>query len=211
MLFAAYSVGLLISLAPGTLTIATVQRTFCRGMIDALIFNVGVTASDILYLLIIYFGLQNIIEDNESLRLSLFMMSGVWLFWMGWSAVRQHCRLEPVLFEQVDGSYWQSFRIGFFMNLTNPLTIVGWTSIGGNFLSQWNVHWPPLMPFGLFAIAMMLAGVLSWQLLLILLGCFVRRLIKPVDWLWSRCMDGSHGRADQTDLVVCERSLKTLH
>lgn len=179
MLITAYSLGLAISLPPGALTIATLERTFSRGFRNALLFNLGVLVSDIPYLLLVYFGLHALLAGYEPLRVVLFVLSGAWLNWLGFNAVRKPLRLEQSWRGSIHGSYWRSFHMGFVMNLLNPLTIVGWASIAGNFFNTWHLHWPPLMPFGLVAIVLMLMGVLSWQFVLIMLVNSVRRFLQP--------------------------------
>jgi threonine/homoserine/homoserine lactone efflux protein len=179
MLMSAYSLGLIISLPPGALTIATLQHTFSRGFWNAIVFNLGVVASDILYLLLVYFGIHALLAGNEPLRMALFVLSGAWLNWLGISALRQPLSLAQNWQNAAHGSAWRSFHVGFVMNLLNPLTLAGWASIAGNFFNTWHLHWPPLMPFGLVAIALMLVGVISWQFILILLTNFVRKLMQP--------------------------------
>jgi threonine/homoserine/homoserine lactone efflux protein len=180
MLTAAFAIGVLIALSPGVIMIATVQRTCCYGFRNAAVFNIGVTASDLLFLLLVYGGLHLLLQGNVMLNFILFILSGCWLIWMGISTVRQQLQIEQSPERQADHSDWKNFNVGFVMNLLNPLTIIGWAAIAGNFFSHWGLNWPPMIPYGLVACATMLVGVLAWQVVLILLLCAIRDLMQPL-------------------------------
>jgi threonine/homoserine/homoserine lactone efflux protein len=180
MLISAYTIGLLVALAPGVITVATVQRTCSYGFRDAVVFNLGVTVSDALYLLMVFLGLHLLVAGNALLNLALLIFSGTWLGWLGFSVVRQHLRLEQSPQGEVAQSNWRCLKTGFFMNTLSPFTIMGWAAIAGTYFSRWSLTWPPLVPYGLLASATMVVGVFTWQFALILLLCAIRRMVQPI-------------------------------
>jgi threonine/homoserine/homoserine lactone efflux protein len=133
--------------------------------------------NDFFYLLLVYFGLHAILAGNELLRAALFLLSGAWMGWMGFGALRQHFHIDQFFGCTSCASYRRAFQMGIAMNLLNPLTIVGWAAVAGNFFNTWSLQWPPIMPFGLFAITNTLIAVLTWQFLLVLLFHSIRKLV----------------------------------
>lgn len=180
MLISAYTIGLLIALAPGVIMVATVQRSCCYGFRNAMIFNIGVTFSDVLYLVIVFLGLHLLVMDNTYLNLALLIFSGTWLGWLGFCSVRRHLQPEQLPQQSESHSDWRNFRSGFFMNALSPFTIVGWAAIAGTYFSQWSATWPPFVPYGLLACATMLVGVFSWQFVLIVLLSAMRKRMQPI-------------------------------
>lgn len=178
MLASAFTVGLFVALPPGPITIAQVQRTLSSGFWSDMTFTIGVAATNVFYLTLLYFGFHMVFSGNLPLQLLLFCFSGAWLIYLGVQAFRQP--INSAQFKSNDSKLSEQsfdyshqprlhhhFYAGAGLNLLNPLTIVGWMSIGGNFFSTWNAQWPPLTPFGWVALLTMVVVNILWAVLLI--------------------------------------------
>lgn len=179
MIFAAFLVGLVVSMPPGPVVISTGQKAIAGGFWHAFTFNVGSLLADSVYALLVYFGLAAALAENPVFRLGLWVIGGGWLIYLGLDAMRQRVAVAATGGSAALETGWPNFRSGLLLTLFNPLVVVGWMAIAGNFFSTWNDHWPPLETVGLLALVVMLAGAMAWVLLVALVFSRVRRRISP--------------------------------
>ncbi len=179
MIFAAFIVGLVVSMPPGPVVISTGQKAIAGGFWHAFTFNVGSLLADSVYALLVYFGLASVLADSPAFRLGLWVIGGGWLIYLGLDAIRSRLALPAAQGRAALETGWPNFRSGLLMTLFNPLVVVGWMAIAGNFFSAWNTQWPPLERVGLLALVVMLAGAMAWVLLVALVFSRARRYISP--------------------------------
>lgn len=178
MLLAAFVIGVVVAIPPGPVTIATGQRAIVSGFWPAFVFNLGSVTSDALYAFAVYFGLAALLTQSAPLRLALWVLGGAWLCWLGLSAIRTRIDL------MAEGAApfatgWNDYRAGLLITLFNPLTIVGWIALAGNFFTRWDNTWPPLETVGALAVAAMLVGAMAWVVVLALALSAARRWVSP--------------------------------
>lgn len=179
MLAAAFFVGLIVALPPGPVVISTGQRAIAGGFWHAFSFNLGTILADTFYALLVYFGLAALLAESDLFRLGLWLLGGAWLCKMGLDALRTRLDAAALAGAPQPSAGWRSFRAGVLITLLNPLTIVGWIALAGNFFTRWQANWPPLAAAGWLAIAAMLAGALSWVVLVGLVFSRARQVISP--------------------------------
>ena len=163
MIFSAFVVGFLVAIPPGTVTVAAAQKSISYGFKNSIAFTFGSCLSDILYILIVFYGFAPLISDNTSYKIIFWLLSGILLFYFGIDALRTLKR--NIVFSEDAISrkqYFKDITSGVGITLSNPMTIAGWLVIAGGFFTHWKVEWPPFQNYGLFSIVFMMIGVLCW-------------------------------------------------
>lgn len=180
MLLAAFAIGVVVAIPPGPVTIATGQRAIVSGFWPAFVFNLGSVTSDALYAFAVYFGLAALLTQSVPLRLALWALGGAWLCWLGLGAIRTRIDLTSGGGGAAPfATGWRDYRAGLLITLFNPLTIVGWIALAGNFFTRWDAAWPPLETAGALAVTAMLVGAMAWVVVLALALSAARRWVSP--------------------------------
>lgn len=163
MIISAFVVGFLVAIPPGTVTVAAAQKSISYGFKNSLAFTFGSCLSDILYILIVFYGFAPLISDNTSYKIIFWFFSGILLFYFGIDALKTIKR--KIAFTQTTNGHKQYIKdtlSGIGITLSNPMTIAGWLVIAGGFFTHWKTEWPPINNYGLFSIVFMMIGVLCW-------------------------------------------------
>jgi L-lysine exporter family protein LysE/ArgO len=189
MILAAFGIGLVVAMPPGPVTIATGQRAVSVGFWHALTFNLGSIVADTFYALLVYFGLAALLAESAPLRFGLWVLGGAWLVYLGVDAMRTTIDLHALDAGSGGLPRWRNFRSGLMVTLLNPLTVVSWIALAGNFFNLWRAEWPLVEGVGLFAIGAMLAGAMSWVVTLALSS--VRRFVSPRLVRWVSVVSGA--------------------
>ena len=163
MIFSAFVVGFLVAIPPGTVTVAAAQKSISYGFKNSLAFTFGSCLSDILYILIVFYGFAPLISNNTSYKIIFWFFSGILLFYFGIDALKTI--KKNIAFTQTTNGHKQYIKdtlSGIGITLSNPMTIAGWLVIAGGFFTHWKVEWPPIQNYGIFSIIFMMIGVLFW-------------------------------------------------
>ena len=190
MIAAAFVVGIVVAMPPGPIMVSTGQKAITRGFWHAFTFNVGSILADTVYALMVYFGLASLIADNPLFRLGLWILGGGWLIYLGVESIRNRVKAYTLDNTMPDENHWHNFRSGLLMTLFNPLAIVSWIAIGGNFFTAWPAHWPPMESVGLIAMVFMLVGAMACVLSVAWVVSSVRRLFSPRLLKWASVVSG---------------------
>lgn len=174
MWIAAFILGMVVAMPPGAVSIAGGRRAISFGFWPALFFTFGSTLSDFFYVTLVMIGLAPLLTESEPLRLVMWILGGAWLCWLGWDAIRTPIEIDTDE-NVVRESRWRSFRAGIAVTLLNPLTVVSWIALAGNFFARW----PAEGLTGFAVIGVMLAGVMTWFLGVMWLLSRLRRVISP--------------------------------
>ncbi len=191
MLAAAFVIGVAVAIPPGAVIIAGSQRAITRGFWDAFNFFIGVVAADAFYALLVYFGLSTVFKDSVAFRLVLWILGGAWLCWLGVSAIRTRVEFSTAMDTSIKQTRWAVIRNGLLITLFNPLTIVSWIALAGNFFETvWRPEWPLKESVGLLAIVAMLVGTQTWALGVVGILSVIRRMISPRILHWVSIVSG---------------------
>ena len=163
MIFASFSVGFVVAIPPGTVTVVAAQKSILYGFRDSLLFTFGSCLSDIFYIFVVFFGVSPALENNFLLKILFWYFSSFLLFYFGYDAIcnlrkKPLLSLLPASGKKISGSIIS----GVLVTLSNPMTIAGWVVIAGGFFTHWNENWPSIHQYGIVSIIMMMAGVLAW-------------------------------------------------
>ncbi len=191
MLAAAFIIGIAVAIPPGAVMITGSQRAITRGFWSAFDFYLGVVAADAFYALLVYFGLSTLFKDSVAFKLILWILGGAWLCWLGIGAIRTRVEFSTTVDNTIGRARWRVMRDGFLITLFNPLTIVSWIALAGNFFQTlWRPEWPAQASVGLLAIIAMLVGTQTWALGIAGILSSIRKMISPRVLHWVSVVSG---------------------
>lgn len=179
MLITAFFIGILLGIPPGPVLVAAGRRAITFGFRPAFAFNLGAMVGNMVYALAVYFGLAPLIAENDHLRLILWTIGGAWLCWLGWESMRSRLDIEAMQAGLLRESTWRGIAGGAALMLFNPVAVIAWIAIAGNFFANWNPNWPAQDVVGLFAIGAMLGGIMVWMSGILFALAWVRRFVSP--------------------------------
>lgn len=177
----AFILGVIVAIPPGSVTVIACQRSIQYGFRNSLVFTVGSSLSDIFYICLVYFGLANFIRDDGN-KLALWIVCGILLILIGimtLASAKNGDGGESGGASMLQSRPWVTFVSGIFVTLTNPMTIIGWIAIAGNFFILWKDRVPGSPGFIAVSIAVIMAGVLAWFVPLIYAASRLRRITSP--------------------------------
>jgi len=178
MILAAFQLGFVYALLPGPILIASSQCVVTGGWRRGCWFILGVTLADLIYIAIIHWGFTSLWMENGLVSLGLWLFGGGWLIKLGLDAMRVRPaaqRLGSAVFAARD--FQRTLADGLFINLFNPLTILGWIGLGMNFIALWSRDGEMPEEDSLLVLMTILSGVLTWQLLVVAFISVVRQQI----------------------------------
>jgi L-lysine exporter family protein LysE/ArgO len=165
-IISAFVLGIVVAIPPGSVTIIACQRALQFGFRNSLFFTFGSCLSDIFYLVLVYFGVANFIASNDIYKIILWFVSGSVLFFIGGSSIyslinkKEHSKT----IDNYQNSRLATFISGIVVTLSNPMTIVGWIVVAGNFYLIWNEKYPGMRKHGILTIVIIMLGVLIYFL-----------------------------------------------
>ncbi len=178
-LFSAFILGVIVAIPPGAVTVVACQRALQHGFKNSLLFTTGSCISDIFYIILVYYGLTGFVY-NDSYKIVLWVVCGLLLVLIGMTTATAIYRDD--IHKKTDKALVQpkplfTFVSGIFITLTNPLTILGWIAIAGNFFLIWNSRYPLSKNYSVITIVIIMIGVLVWFLPLIFIVSKLKKVI----------------------------------
>ncbi|KRE83745.1 amino acid transporter [Paenibacillus sp. Soil766] len=151
--------GISLSAPIGPINAAQLDKGARFGFTQAWLIGLGAMCADLLYMLLIYFGLAHFLTAP-------FMKTFLWLFgcfvliYTGIDTLR-NVKITKETSPRETQSSVSSFRSGFIMALTNPLNILFWLGIYGSILTE------SVQNYGLTQVLWhssgIFAGILLWD------------------------------------------------
>ncbi len=115
---------LIFGITPGPGTFAILARALTRGANSCIMLALGMTVSDILYLIAACFGLATIAQHWSELFLAIRIIGGLYLCYLGWKMWTTPLNLDEL--NQPDSRNGQllGFTQGFLISASNPKVIL---------------------------------------------------------------------------------------
>ncbi|WP_409305697.1 LysE family translocator [Peribacillus sp. SCS-155] len=165
--------GLSLAAPIGPINAAQLDRGIKNGFWHAWILGWGAALADAVYMLLVYFGVVHFLETP-------FMKAFLWLFgffvltYSGIESMVSAVNLDTRRRSSKE-SLFKSFFAGFFMSISNPLTILFWLGIFGSVLANAAEKYNPqqLMIYS-FAIFF---GILCWDIAMAFVASTARKLL----------------------------------
>lgn len=126
--------GLSLSAPIGPVNAAQLDKGIRGGFLHAWFVGLGALSADLLYMLLVYFGVVHFLDTP-------FMKTFLWLFgffvltYIGIDSLKQAGKI-PMGEMRGSEPLKKSFLSGFLMSVSNPLSILFWLGIYGSVLAQ---------------------------------------------------------------------------
>ena len=171
--------GFIVAIPPGSVTIIACQRSIQYGFGNSLFFSLGSSLSDIFYLTLVFFGISSFIAENDVLKIVLGFFCGIVLMYLGISSILSSFSTSRETVRVLNRSPFYTFISGILVTLTNPVTIVGWIAIAGNFTLVWAARFPQYRDYTVPTIALIMTGVICWFIPLTFFTGKLRHILSP--------------------------------
>lgn len=173
-LFAYIFLGVSLAAPVGPVNAAQLDTGIKNGFSNAWVFGFGALLADVLYMVLVYFGVGQIVD-------SLYIKTILWSFGcfvLTYTGVENLLALHKIEIDLKSGKsirLRRSLSAGFFMSLLNPLTILFWLGIYGSVLAETSERLTgnQLMIYSLAIIV----GILLWDTLMSILSSGARRFL----------------------------------
>lgn len=169
--------GISLSAPMGPINAAQIDKGIRFGFMHAWLLGVGAMLADALFMLLIYFGLSQWI-DTPLIKSFLWSFGFFILCYTGFESMIHSSRvLETPHERNVQEKRSKSMFTGFFLAISNPLSIIFWLGIYGAMLAQTSKSYAGeqllLYSGGIFI------GILVWDVCMASLASGARRWIQP--------------------------------
>jgi L-lysine exporter family protein LysE/ArgO len=166
--------GLSLAAPIGPINAAQMDKGIKNGFLDAWLVGIGAMAADIIYMILVYMGIIHFLNIP-------FMKTFLWLFgffvlvYTGIESLRGISQIKDSSRKTVASYPLESFLSGFYMSLSNPLTILFWLGIYGSVLAEtaatYHIH-----ELILYSLAIV-SGIFIWDLLMAFTASSLRKLL----------------------------------
>lgn len=165
--------GLSLSAPMGPINAAQLEKGIRSGVFHAWILGIGALLADVIYMALIYLGVIHFLE-KDTIKLFLWSFGAFVLIYTGIESVKNANQIS-ISNTRNDDSIIKSFFSGFFMSLSNPLTILFWLGIFGSILakaaSSYNKEQLLLYSFGT------ILGIFIWDITMASTSSIFRKIL----------------------------------
>lgn len=154
--------GLSLAAPIGPINAAQIDRGIRNGFLHSWLIGVGALIADGIYMLVVYIGVVHFLQTD-------FMKTFLWSFGsfvLIYTGVESMFRAGKIHLEQYrkKDSPLKSFFSGFFMSISNPLTILFWLGIYGSILAKTAARYENLKLI-LYSSAIFI-GLMLWDIMM---------------------------------------------
>ncbi|WP_041087819.1 LysE family transporter [Jeotgalibacillus soli] len=176
----------------GPVNAAQLDTGIKNGFTHAWVFGLGALAADVMYMILVYFGVGQFI-DSAFMKTLLWSFGCFVLLYTGIENLLAVHKIEVNMRSGKKIRLRRSLLSGFFMSLLNPLTILFWLGIYGSVLAETSQVFTGNQLF-IYSMAIII-GILLWDLTMAFLSSGARRclsvmLLKVISVLSSLAMIG---------------------
>ena len=133
IIFKGIITGLILSLMIGPVFFMLIETSITKGIRSALAFDIGVIISDIIYISIVYFFLNEVTSTIDKNKEILTIIGGIILIIFGIISglKKQVVKLDNAFISIVHQprDYWFLFIKGLFLNFLNPMVLFYWFAV----------------------------------------------------------------------------------
>lgn len=155
--------GLSLSAPIGPINAAQLDKGLKRGFMHAWVVGLGAVCADIIYMLLVYFGMIHLL-DAPFIKAFLWLFGFFVLVYTGIESIMNSEQVTSIEARGVGESLFKSFTSGFLMSLFNPLSILFWLGIYGSILAKMTSEYS--MDQLLVYSGAIVFGILLWDVLM---------------------------------------------
>ncbi|MEO2203544.1 LysE family transporter [Paenibacillus pabuli] len=135
MLLGYIFLGISLSAPIGPINAAQLDKGIRGGFMPAWFVGLGAIAADIIYMLLVYFGVIHLL-DLPFVKAFLWLFGFFVLVYTGVESIKNAGNLTQTELRGNESVLSKSFMSGFLMSLFNPLSIMFWLGIYGSILAK---------------------------------------------------------------------------
>ncbi|MBM7691338.1 threonine/homoserine/homoserine lactone efflux protein [Peribacillus deserti] len=166
--------GLSLAAPIGPINAAQIDKGIKSGFWNAWLVGLGATIADMIYMLLVYFGLVQFIEI-PFIKTLLWSFGCFVLIYTGIESIIAAGKISIQNSRNAESSV-KSFFSGFFMSLSNPITILFWIGIYGSILAKTAASYDRDQLI-LYSSAIFI-GVLIWDITMAAIASSFRRYLR---------------------------------
>lgn len=166
--------GLSLSAPIGPINAAQLDKGLKRGFMHAWVVGLGAVCADIIYMLLVYFGMIHLL-DAPFIKAFLWLFGFFVLVYTGVESIMNSEQVTSLEAREVGESLFKSFTSGFLMSLFNPLSILFWLGIYGSILAKMTSEYS--MDQLLVYSGAIVFGILLWDVLMAGASSIFRKIL----------------------------------
>lgn len=155
-LYTGLATGIVIAIPMGPAGIESVRWTISKGFKNGIKIAIGALIADAIDVILINFGLLELIEVNKLLEVFFWMLAGVIIFFIGYKAIKnKRIKSDEDEEDDLEKKEVQSRPVltGFIVNFSNPMTHFFWLTLSSTVIRVWR-H-AGRLPYFIFAVSML--------------------------------------------------------
>jgi threonine/homoserine/homoserine lactone efflux protein len=121
-------------LTPGPVVLATIARCLAGGFRAGIALNVGVIASDLVFLFAAVYGLSFVAAALGEFFLAVKIVGAGYLIWLGIQTWRADSTPPVEMAPKIGRGVWRDIAAGFLLGISNPKGILFYGALLPNFL-----------------------------------------------------------------------------
>ena len=173
-IFAYVLLGISLAAPVGPVNAAQLNIGIKNGFFHAWIFGFGALLADILYMILVYFGVGQFI-DSPYIKILLWSFGCFVLTYTGIESILTLHKIKLNFRKENRIRLRQSLSSGFLLSLLNPLTILFWLGIFGSVLAEASQKFTDSQLF-LYSSAI-IAGIILWDTFMAFLSSGARKFL----------------------------------
>lgn len=166
--------GLSLSAPIGPINAAQLDKGLRGGFLHAWAVGLGAVSADIIYMLLVYFGMIHLL-DAPFVKAFLWLFGFFVLVYTGVESIKSSGEVSVAELRGSEASLFKSFLSGFLMSLFNPLSILFWLGIYGSILAEAASQYP-MRQLLLYSGAIVL-GILLWDVTMAAASSIFRKFL----------------------------------
>lgn len=138
--------GIAIAIPMGPAGFESVRWTISKGLRQGVGVAAGSLIADAVDVMLINFGLLELIETNKLLEIFFWEISGIIICYIGYKALKNNKRSAEVREteenERIEEDLKKSRSVltGFIVNVSNPMTHFFWLTLSSTVIRMWRTH-----------------------------------------------------------------------
>ncbi|WP_429374466.1 LysE family transporter [Paenibacillus sp. DS2015] len=167
--------GLSLSAPIGPINAAQLNKGIQGGFWHAYVIGLGALSADIIYMLLVYFGVIHLL-DAPFIKAFLWLFGFFVLVYIGIESIKDAGAISSsVEMRGSDASLGRTFISGFLLAILNPLSILFWLGIYGSILAK-AVNEFPMQQLLIYSGAIVL-GILLWDVTMATVSSLFREFL----------------------------------
>ncbi|MEO0442340.1 MAG: LysE family translocator [Pseudomonadota bacterium] len=151
----------LLAITPGPGVMLVVSRTLTGGLKQGIMATIGIVSADIIFLLLVFYGLQAIADSLSIVFTLIQYVGGLYLICLGISLLRSKAKVIELNPLDSKAEYRTSLLSGLIITLSNPKAILFYMSFLPAFIDI-----PSLSNRDIVIVGLVICGVIGGVMLL---------------------------------------------